>query len=130
GYDAFELWRGDSSPSGTDANRKVSIDLSTGHSGGAANYWATAWQPTHVVTSSTSLVPTDTATHLFALKMILGLPNSDQVQIYADPTSPIEPGTPTGSISGTDLSFDRLGTSIFTGQDNAFTADEIRLGTS
>jgi hypothetical protein len=127
GYEGFELWRGDP---GSDGNRKVSIDLWTGHGDGAANYWATAWQPTNVVASSSSLTPGNTDTHLFVLKMIFGAGNNDVVQIFADPPLSAEPAIPTGTISTLDLSFNRLGTSIFSGRDNAFTADEIRIGSS
>jgi hypothetical protein len=129
-YDAFELWRGDSSPSGTDGNRKVSIDLWTGHPTSTANWYGTAWQPTNNAVSQAPLIGTDTNTHLFVLKMMFGAGDNDVVSIYADPSGTSEPLTASGIISSTDLSFDRLGTSIFSGQDNALTADEIRIGSS
>jgi hypothetical protein len=126
-FDAFELWRGDP---GSDANRQASIDLWTGHGDGAANYWATAWTPTNVAPSSAPLTLGDTATHLFVMKFNFGLADNDSISVYADPNLAAEPALPTGTISKTNLSFDRLGTSIFSGHDNAFTADEIRIGTS
>lgn len=124
-YAAFELWRDDP---GNDANRQASIDLWSGH--GDTNYWGTAWSPTNVAASSAPLTLGDTATHLFVMKIIFGVGDNDSIDIYADPSLGAEPGSPTGTISKINLSFDQLGTSIFAGQDNAITADEIRIGSS
>jgi PEP-CTERM motif len=63
------------------------------------------------------------------MKMKFGLANADTVDVYVDPNILAgEPGSPTASISATDLSFDRVLTSNF--HSMLITADEIRFGST
>ena len=127
GFVAFELFRdGDA-----DANRRLSVDVWTGHTpGGAGNIWVTGWIPPGTVADGDPLIPIDNATHLYVLKINFGAANADTVDVYVDPDiSQGEPVSPTDSISVTDLSFDRILTSNF-GSSQLITVDEIRFGDS
>jgi hypothetical protein len=127
GFVALELFRdGDA-----DANRRLSVDVWTGHTGGgAANIWLTGWIPPGTVADGDPLIPFDTLTHLYMLKINFGAANADTVDIYVDPVLALgEPAIPTDSISVTDLAFDRILTSNF-GSSQLITVDEIRFGNS
>jgi hypothetical protein len=122
-FTAFDIFR----DSIDDANRRASIDIWTGH-GDASQYYVSGWAPTNILVTAAPVGGGPvTSTNLFVLKFTFGLGNNDTLAVYTNPTvgSP-EPGSPTGSISGLDLSFDMVGTAHFS---NGFiTADEIRVG--
>ena len=124
-FTAFDIFKDDI----LDTNRRASIDVWTGH-GDASQWFVTGWIPTNTVHSASPLGGGPvTNTSLFVLRFTFGVGNNDTLAVYTNPTvgNP-EPGSPSGSITGLDLSFDRVGTAHFS---NGFiTADEIRIGGS
>ena len=124
-FTAFDIFKDDI----LDTNRRASIDIWSGH-GDATQWFVTGWIPTNIVHSAAPLGGGPvTNTSLFVLKFTFGVGDNDTLAVYTNPTvgSP-EPGSATGSITGLDLSFDRVGTAHFS---NGFiTADEIRIGST
>jgi hypothetical protein len=123
-FTAFDIFRDGI----LDANRRASIDVWTGH-GDASQWYVTGWIPTNTPHSAAPLGGGPvTNTNLFVLKFTFGLGNNDTLAVYTNPTLGSEPGSPTGSISGLDLSFDMVGTAHFS--NGIITADEIRVGST
>ena len=123
-FTAFDVFRN----SFNDSDRRASIDIWTGHGGDISQWYVTGWIPTNTPHSAAPVGGGPvTNTSLFVLKFTFGLGDNDTLAVYTNPTvGGAEPGSPTGSITGLNLAFDRVGTAHFS---NGFiTADEIRVG--
>ena len=129
GYNGFELFRGTSADSG----RILSVDQYTGH--GSANYYLTVGEGANAgsfggsPTTDANLGFTNTSVNLFVLRIDFGVGGTDTVSIYANPLLGTEPGSPTGQVTASDLSFDRISNSTFSGGAMQM-LDEVRVGTT
>ncbi|MEP6668234.1 MAG: hypothetical protein ABJF10_03725 [Chthoniobacter sp.] len=129
GYNGFELFRGTSADSG----RILSVNQYTGH--GSANYYLTVGEGANsnvfggTPTTDANLGFTNTNVNLFVLRIDFGVGGTDTVSIYANPLLGTEPGSPLGQVTASDLSFDRISNSTFSGGAVQM-LDEVRVGTT
>ncbi len=129
GYNGFELFRGTSADSG----RIASVNIWTGH--GSGNYFLTVGEGANggnfggSGTSDANLGFSNTSVNFFVLRLDFGAAGTDTLSIYANPLLATEPGAPTGQVSASDLSFDRISNSTF-GGGAPQAVDEIRVGTT
>lgn len=129
GYGAFELFRG----SDTDPNRILSLNTFAGHPSGnlfldvgeGANSGTFGGSPS----KESDLGFVNTNTNFFVFRFDFGTGGTDTVSVYANPLLGSEPVSPIAQVSASDLSFDRIANSTFSGGP-AQSIDEIRVGTS
>lgn len=122
-YQVLGLWNG---TSGNDALRRFQagialVDFATGNYAFRVN--GASGTPVNLG------VAPDANVHLFVAKFVLNpAVNSDSVTVWIDPT--LGAGEPTGGalVAGTNLAFDRLTISDYSGNSSQW--DEIRWGTS
>lgn len=130
GYGAFELFRGGTA----DTARILSINTWSGQS--AANYHLTVAEGANSGTFgggaasgiNANLGFVNASANFFVIRIDFGS-GTDTATIYANPLLTTEPGSATGQVSASDLSFDRIASSIFSGAP-MLSMDEIRVGTS
>lgn len=130
GYNAFEFYR----TSNADSNRVVSLNTYSGQPD--ANFYLTVGEAANGGTfpsGSESAVNdnlgfTSASATFFVIRFNFGT-GTDTAAIYANPLLASEPGTATGQISASDLSFDRIAIASFTSAP-AISVDEIRVGTT
>jgi hypothetical protein len=130
GYSAFELYR----TSNADSNRVISLNTYSGQPD--ANFHLTVGEAANGGTFGSgsesaindNLGFTTASATFFVIRFDFGS-GTDAATIYANPLLASEPGTATGQISASDLSFDRIAIASFTSAP-AISIDEIRVGTT
>lgn len=132
-YQGFEVDRG-----GTDDNANRIIQVSSDGSLGTQAITLRGNNPTTGVHTEAAVIPAASystnvaaleAIHYFVLKLSFGAGNNDTASIFMDPTLNALEGAPTATISGLDLSFDRLAIASHVDRP-LYQVDDIRIGTS
>ncbi len=126
----LELFRGGYS----DPGRILSLNTWTGHS--IADYHLTvgeganggSWGGGAASSTNADLGFVTAAATFFVIRIDFGA-GTDTARIYANPLLASEPGSATGQVTASDLSFDRIANSNFGGAPSGY-LDEIRVGTT
>lgn len=126
----LELFRGGYN----DPGRVLSLNTWSGHS--VADYHLTvgeganggSWAGGAASSTNADLGFVTAAATFFVIRIDFGA-GTDTARIYANPLLSSEPGSATGQVSASDLSFDRIASSTFSGAPSGY-LDEIRVGTT
>ena len=112
-----------------DANFHIHLDNSTANHGGSQNFFLTDFTGPALNQNAVVLPGPSTATNLFVLRFDFAA-GPDTVRAYANPPLGTEPASANGTITGANLSFDRVAFANFGGGAAELHVDEIRIGTT